>query len=130
MKNDINLKTLAEQFMVAKKVEEEAIAERRRIGKLLEEAIPGPDEGTANESIDNIKISVTRKVTRKIDADRLSLLWGEISKNTQEAFRWTAALNTKHYRALQELGTEELAEANQFITTTPAATSVEVTIKE
>jgi hypothetical protein len=92
--------------------------------------MPGPDEGTVRTATTGVTVSVTRKVTRKIDSERLSLLWGEISQNVQNAFKWSAGLNTKHYRALQELATAELTEANQFITTTPAASSVEVKLTE
>ena len=130
MKNDINLKTLAEQYLAAKKYEDEAIAERRRIGKLIEAALPGPSEGSASDEIDGIKVSVTRKITRSIDNEKLQNDWEFISENVQRAFRWKAELNTKHYRALQELLTTELDEANKYITSKPSAPSIDVSIKE
>lgn len=126
MKNDINIEVLAQQYIDAKKAEDAAIATRRSIGKMIEDALPGPDEGTARSTIPGISITVTRKVTHKIDSDQLQKDWEFIGENVQKAFRWSADLNTKHYRALQELGTAELEAANKYVTSKPAAASVAV----
>jgi hypothetical protein len=130
VKNDVNLEMLAQQYLEAKAAEDAAIANRRSIGKMIEDALPGPDEGTARTAMPGITVTVTRKLTRKVDSERLSLLWGELGENVQNAFKWKVDLNTKHYRALQELATAELTEANQFITSSPAASSVEVKLNE
>lgn len=126
MKNDINIDVLAEQFHAAKLAEDAAIAHRRSIGKLIEDALPGADEGTTSAKVGNLKITVTRKVTRKVDSTALQNKWEFLPGNVRDTFKWTADINTRHYRALQELATAELNVANEFITTTPAATSVKV----
>ena len=120
------LMDLAAQYLDAKAKEDAAVAERRRISIMIEDAMPGASEGTTSAPLDGVKISVTRKVSRTVDADALSRSWGELSENVQRTFRWSADINTKHFRAMQELGTAELSEVQAFITTKPAATSVKV----
>jgi len=123
---DVSLATLAAQYVVAKAHEEQAIAERRRIGQMLVDAMPGAAEGSVSESMDGIKVTVTRKLTRTVDTKALQAAWDALPANVQETFRWSADVNTKHLRALQELNAPELAAANQFITSKPAAASVTV----
>lgn len=124
------LQTLAAAFVAAKKVEDEAVAERRRIGKLLEDAMPGPDEGTVSGVVGDFKVIVQRKVTRKVDSDALSQNWGELSNNVQNAFKWNAEIVTKQFRALVDLASADAEIAKTFITTKPAASSVTVELKE
>ena len=126
MNNDLTIDQLAQAWLDAKEDEEAAIKRRRDIGALLEAALPGADEGTVSNKTADLKISVTRKLTRTVDADALSATWGELSENVQRAFKWKAEIVTKHLRALQELGAAELTEVQQFITTKPAASSVSV----
>ena len=124
------LQTLAAAYVSAKAAEDQAIAERRRIGKLLEESIPGPDEGTTRMALPGITVVITRKVTRKVDSDALSKEWSGLPENVQNAFRWEADIATKQFRALQQLAGADLEVVSTFITTKPAASSVSVELKE
>ncbi len=130
MKNDVNLETLAQQYLEAKVAEDAAIAHRRSIAKMIEDTLPGPAEGTARNAMPGVTITVTRKVSRKVDTEKLQADWELISENVQQAFKWAADINTKHYRALQELATAELDKANTYITSKPAASSVEVKLTQ
>jgi hypothetical protein len=134
MNNDLTVEQLAGEYLAAKQAEAEAVAKRRQIGELIAKAMPGPDEGTVSSKNSSLRISVTRKMTRKVDADKLSANWGELSENEQRCFKWSADLVTKTYKAMQDLQSSSTAVIARFVTTKPAATSVEVefieTVKE
>lgn len=117
---------LAALRVAAKQREDDAIAERREIDAALAAAVEGPDEGSASRIDGDYKITVTRKLTRKVDTEALQTVWAGLDKKVQDTFTWSAGINTKHLRALQELGASELTAASAFITTSPAAVSVKV----
>lgn len=127
---DMPLAALAELRVDAKRSEDIAIAHRRAIDTAIAVKLKDREEGTVRSVDGAYEVAVTYKMTRKIDSDALSKSWGELSDNVREAFKWVADLNTKHYRALQELNAGELSEANKYITTSPASPSVTVKVKE
>ena len=122
----MNINQLAQAWLDAKDEEDAAILRRRQIGNLLAEALPGADEGTTSAKLDFAKVSVSRKLNRKVDAATLGAAWESLPANVQATFKWSAEINTKHLRALQELNSPELAETSRFFTTKPAAASVTV----
>ena len=122
----MNINQLAQAWLDAKDEEDSAIAKRRQIGNLIAAAIPGDDDKTAYFKTDFAKVSVTRKLNRKVDAATLGAAWESLPANVQATFKWSAEINTKHLRALQELNSPELAEASKYFTTKPAAASVTV----
>ena len=126
MNNDLTIDQLAQAFLDAKEEEAAAIAKRRSIGALLEAALPGADEGTTSKKLAGFRVAVTRKVTRTVDSDALQANWALLPRSVQDTFKWSAAINTKHLRALQELQSPDLTHVQSFITTKPAAASVEV----
>ncbi len=126
MNTDLKLIQLAQAFLDAKEEESSAIAKRRAIGKLLEEALPGVEEGTTGAKDGDFKITINRKLTRTIDSDKLSAAWGELSQNCQKAVKWKAEPVLKQLRALQDMAPAEYAELAAFITTKPASATVEV----
>lgn len=117
---------LAAARIAAKQREDEAIAERRRIDSAISELITGPSEGSVTNKDDGFKVTVTRKLTRKVDTAKLQAAWTTLSDTVQKTFTWSAGLDTKHFRALQDVGNADLATASEFITTSPAAVSVSV----
>ena len=122
----MNINQLAQAWLDAKDEEDAAILRRRQIGNLLAEALPGDDEGTTSAKLDFAKVSVSRKLNRKVDAATLGAAWESLPANVQATFKWSAEINTKHLSALQELNSPELAEASKYFTTKPAAASVTV----
>ena len=122
----MNINQLAQAWLDAKDEEDAAILRRRQIGNLIAAAIPGDDEGTAYFKTDFSKVLVTRKLNRKVDAATLGAAWESLPANVQATFKWSAEINTKHLRALQELNSPELAKASKYFTTKPAAASVTV----
>ena len=128
--SEITLEKLAADFMAAKAAEELAVAHRRDLGKLLEDSLPGADEGSVTVKVAGIKVTVTRKLTRAVDTDALQAAWSDMTLNAQNTFKWKADINLKHYRALQELKAAELGMVAKFITTKPASASVAVELVE
>jgi hypothetical protein len=124
--NEVTLETLARTWLDAKEDERNAIQKRRAIDAEIAARLAGPDEGSASEKFGNIKVFVTRKLTRKVDTTKLQEAWASMPEKVQKAFKWDAEIVTKHFRALQELGASELEQVQQFITTKPAAPSVDV----
>ena len=126
MITDQAIENLAEEYLKAKEAETVAIETRRKIGELLIAALPGKDEGTTSVKLDGCKITVTRKLTRKVDSDALGKQWDSLTESVRNTFKWSADVNIKHLRALQELASPDMAEASKFFSTKHAAASVSV----
>jgi hypothetical protein len=73
-------------------------------------------------------ITVTYKVTRKVDTPTLQADWDKLSKNAQAAFKWSADVETKTFKALADLDSTTHSTVCAYITTTPNKPSI--TIKE
>lgn len=119
------IESLKQELIVAKQREAQAKADRLAVEERIVAIAPKQDEGTV--SLDDT-LSVTFKLTRTVDTAKVQQAWGYLSENAQKAFRWSADLDTKHYRALQQLDPQTLAQISPFITTKPAKAAV--TFKE
>ena len=110
----------------AKAAEEAAKRERIAIEEMIVSRFAAPDtgEGTAKDGA----LSISWKVTRKVDADALQGVWADLGANAQKAFRWKPEVDLKHLRALQELDPASYVVAAKYVTATPAKPSV--TLKE
>jgi thioredoxin-like negative regulator of GroEL len=64
-------------------------------------------------------ITVTYKVSRKVDTARLQADWEKLTKNEQAAFRWAADVDTKTFKALADLDSTSHSTVTAYITTTP-----------
>lgn len=109
------------RWLAAKAVEKEAIERRRELDKEVARLVPGKVEGTSSASIDGYKVSVDYRVTRKVDSDKLSFIWNNLSEKEQKLFRWKAELQMKEFR--------EAAPAewlNQIVTSKPGAATVTI----
>jgi len=102
----------------AKQAEAQAVEFRRSIESQIVScfAVPDGGEGTVKDEEFSIKYSVTRKV----DTEALQAAWAALSPNTQKAFKWSADVDLKHYRALIDLDPDNAYQAQGFVTTRPA----------
>ncbi len=123
---EVPLSVLAALRADAKTAEDQAIARRRNLDTEIAARLKDREEGSVTQEDGEYKIQVTYKVTRKVDTAALQKDWEFINGNVQQAFNWKAELNTKHFRALQELGVADLATVSNYITTSPASPSVTV----
>jgi hypothetical protein len=122
----VTLATLEERLRKAKATEEAARKERVAIEELIvgRFAPPAGAEGTAKEG----GLTVTWKVTRKVDTDALQAAWSSIGANAQKAIKWKADVDLRSLRALQDMDVDGYGQIANFITTTPAKPAV--TLKE
>lgn len=123
---NLSLQELAALRVAAKEREDAAIAHRREIDAAIAEVVQGAEEGTASQEAGDYKITVTRKVTRKVDTNKLRAEWSALTTEEQACFKWSADIETRVYR------TSKTMLVDSYITSKPASpsVSVEAIIKE
>jgi len=120
----MTITNLVAQLRQAKQDENEAKAERLRIEGLITEqfAKPESNEGTHNDE----DFSITWKLNRTVDTDRLAADYDDLPENAQRAFRWKAEVNLAYLRQLSEIDPAAYNKAAVFITSKPAKPSIEL----
>jgi hypothetical protein len=120
----MTISNLVEQLRQAKLAENEAKNERLRIEGLITEqfAKPESNEGTHNDE----DFSITWKLNRSVDTDRLAADYDDLPDNAQRAFRWKAEVNLAYLRQLSEIDPASYNKAAVFITSKPAKPSIEL----
>ena len=113
---------LTAALKVAKAVEDAAKQDRLAIEAKMVAlfAKPVSGEGTHNDE----EFSITWKLNRTVDTDKLSAAYDQLPVNAQRAFRWKANVELKNLRALSELDPVAYSAAAQFITSKPAKPSI------
>ena len=122
----ISLSTLVAARIAAKRAEDEAIAERRRIDKTIAELLKDPNkpEGAISEKLpEGYKVTVTYKLDRKVDTEALTKAWDKLPLDVQAAFKWKADLSVSEFRKLDEKAQLNLS---QYITTKEASPSITI----
>jgi hypothetical protein len=120
----MTISELAAQLRMAKQAENEAKAERLRIEGLITEqfAKPESNEGTHNDE----EFTITWKLNRTVDTDRLAADFDDLPDNAQRAFRWKAEVNLAYLRSLSEIDPAAYNKAAVFVTSKPAKPSIEL----
>lgn len=121
---------LYQEWMQAKEAERIATMERRsiedRLTSILE--VDALQEGSKTIEDGQVKVKVTSRMSRKIDADALQEIAAEhdLSRHLGDLFRWKPELNMAAWKAADESITKPLEAA---ITTKPGrpSFSIEVT---
>lgn len=113
---------LIAELRKAKALEEKAKNDRLDVeNKILAlYAKPVSNEGTHNDE----EFSITWKLTRAVDTEKLSAVFDQLGANVQKAFRWKPEVDLKQLRSLQELDEPSYIKAAEFITSKPAKPSV------
>ena len=120
-----NLEELAGQWRTAKRAEERARDERGTIEQQIIALTGSKPEGSETHAAGEFKVTVTGKMTRKLDAD----LWESIKDSIPENLRpvsYKPSLDLKGLRYLQNNEPEIYAIAAKAIETKPAKPSVTV----
>ena len=111
----------------AKQVEDEAIAERRRIDEQLADLLKNPEkpEGAISQKLEDLglKLTVTYKINRSVDAKKLQAEWDKLSAGAQAAFKWKPEVSVSELRKLEGI---DATVAAAYITSKPGAPSVEI----
>lgn len=99
----ITLAQLIAQRIAAKRDEDEAIAERRRIDGTIAELLKDANkpEGTISAKTGGYKVIVTYKIDRKVDTEKLTGDWAKLPIDVQNAFKWAASLSVSEFRKLE-----------------------------
>ena len=106
----------------AKLAEASANAARLEIERQIVTRFPAPATGEGMHK--DAEFSITYKVTRSVDTDALQAAWATLGTNAQKAFKWSADLDLKAYRALVEMDPDNAFKAQSYITTKPAKPSL------
>lgn len=120
----MTLDQLRDEWLAAKRAEKVANEQRLAIEALILEQMPAKVEGTVSDK--DTGVSVTYKVTRTVDADKLKDAWMELPEPVQMAFKWAPAVDTKMLRALADVNTDAYALAATFFTSKPAKPAISI----
>lgn len=121
----LTLQDLINIRIAAKREEEAAVAERRRIDAAIAELLkdPAKPEASISQRLDGFKVTVTYKVDRKADTDKLSADWAKLSAAAQAAFRWKADVSVSQ---LKKLTGKDATVAAAYITSKEASPSITI----
>ena len=87
--------------------------------------LPGPDEGTESTKDGGLKISVTRKLTRTIDAEAYEAYKGRLPASINPV-RYKPELDLKKLRAIESANPDVLAICQKFISVKPSKVSIKI----
>lgn len=124
------IEQLSQEWLEAKHAEVQALEKRREIEEEILSMIQTRDEGTTSETMGSLKLSVTFKMDRKVDANGVQEVWNMLPPLVQEAFIWKPDLVLRHARAIESANPEAYKILAQFITVKPARPSVKVEQKQ
>lgn len=121
----VTLPELIAARVAAKAAEDAAIAERRRIdGEILVAlSASAKVEGSVTTKTDTHKITVTYKVDRKVDTERLQAEWVKLPAAAQAAFKWKADVSVSELRRLSPVDVGLVA---AYVTSKAATPSVTI----
>ena len=124
------IEQLSQEWLEAKHAEVQALEKRREIEEEILSMIQTRDEGTTSETMGSLKLSITFKMDRKVDANGVQEAWNMLPPLVQEAFIWKPDLVLRHARAIESANPEAYKILAQFITVKPARPSVKVEQKQ
>ena len=121
----LNLQELINIRIAAKREEDAAVTERRRIDAAIAELLKDPNkpEGSISQKLEGYKVTVTFKVDRKADTDKLSADWAKLSPAAQAAFKWKADVSVGE---LKKLDGKDAKAAAAYITSKEATPSITI----
>lgn len=116
----------AREVMEFKRIEDDARASRVAAEARLVSMVESKDEGTVHEEDGHVKVTVSFKVTRTVDADKVIEDWNSLPPLVHDAFVWKPDLVLKHMRALALANPDAYAVLARYITAKPAKPSVKI----
>lgn len=122
---NISLAALVSARIAAKRAEDQAIAERRNLDAIIAERLkdPAKAEGSVTEKTPNYKVTVTFKVDRKVDTEKLQADWVKLPTAAQGAFKWKADISVSE---LRKLNPADVGLVAAYVTTKAATPSVTI----
>lgn len=120
----MTISELAALLRKAKQAETDAKAERLRIETLITDQFAKPENGEGTHQDEDF--TITWKLNRAVDTDRLTADFDDLPDNAQRAFRWKAEVNLAYLRSLSEIDPSAYNKAAVFITSKPAKPSIDL----
>lgn len=120
----MTISELATLLRKAKQAETDAKAERLRIETLITDQFAKPENGEGTHQDEDF--TITWKLNRAVDTDRLTADFDDLPDNAQRAFRWKAEVNLAYLRSLSEIDPTAYHKAAVFITSKPAKPSIDL----
>lgn len=120
----MTISELATLLRKAKQAETDAKAERLRIETLITDQFAKPENGEGTHQDEDF--TITWKLNRAVDTDRLAADFDDLPTNAQKAFRWKAEVNLAYLRSLSEIDSSAYNKAAVFITSKPAKPSIDL----
>ena len=125
MNATMNLATLKAAWQNLKEAENSAKSARLEIETAILAHFPSNKlEGTETDK--EAGITVSFKVSRKVDTAALQADWDKLDKNAQAAFKWSADVETKTFKAIADLDPVTHSTVCAYITTTPNKPSISI----
>lgn len=125
------LSALAAAWQSAKADEEQARARRLEIENQLIAAYPVTGiEGTTHADVAGFKVTITQRLNRTVNSEALQAGWILLPHVVREAFRWSADLDLRQYRALESANPDAFRLAADFVVAKPAKATVKVEAAE
>ena len=112
--------------IAAKRLEDEAAQKRRDIDEQISlQLSKGKAEGTESMKLPDIgaKVTVTYKVTRKVDTEALQERWEYLSEEQRAAFKWSADISVT---ALRKFEGNDLVAVSKFFESKPASPTIKI----
>ena len=127
MMKPITLAEIVAARIAAKRIEDDAIAARRELDTQIATLLQDPDkpEGSVSQKLDGLKVTVTYKVDRKADTERLQADWAKLPEPVTKAFKWKPEVSVSELRKLMG---GDAAVAAAYITSKPGSPSVSIEV--
>lgn len=112
--------------IAAKRIEDEAVQKRRELDEQISlQLSKGKAEGTESMKLPDIgaKVTVTYKVTRKVDTEALQERWEYLSEEQRAAFKWSADISVT---ALRKFEGNDLVAVSKFFESKPASPTIKI----
>jgi len=112
--------------IAAKREEDAAVAKRRELDEQISlQLSTGKAEGTESMKLPDIgaKVTVTYKVTRKVDTEALQERWEYLSEEQRAAFKWSADVSVT---ALRKFEGNDLVAVSKFFESKPASPTIKI----
>lgn len=121
----ITITQLIAARIAAKRAEDAAVAERRRIDSTIAEFLKDATkpEGSVSAKADGFKVTVTYKLDRKVDSELLQKDYARLAVDVQNIFKWSPSLSVSEFRKLDD---RAQIVASKYFETREASPSIKI----
>ena len=122
------LNELKTAWLSAKAAEKAANEERLAVEAAILALMPEQTEGTVTDK--DTGISVAFKISRSVDTEAVQRDWTALPRNVQDTFKWAATVDTKKFKAIQDLSPSDFTVLARYVTSKASKPTITVSTKE